>query len=337
VNGDTTVEANESFFVNLSSPISGTITDNQGVGTIQNDDSAEPGSPAVSIADASVSEGAAGTTAMDFSVTLSSAPAQDVTVTYKTVDGTATSATGPGQDFTGVSNGSLVIPASQTGGTITININGDLFQENDENFSVEITGVSNSATLGDTVGIGSIVNDDEITLLMAGAAKVSVTPTDAQIAGQPEDYLGGKREQKFHLGGFGFGPFKFLPSYGGATPEIKLDQVSNPPARARCFSTEITPENITPENCEDNTWVRVLVLREPADGDRVAFVTLDAVGAGNLIQDAVKAKINKVSCDEGVCIKPENILFGQTHSHAGADLQGLWGGVPEDWIANTLY
>lgn len=38
VNGDTTVEPNETFFVNLSSPSGATILDGQGQGTIVNDD-----------------------------------------------------------------------------------------------------------------------------------------------------------------------------------------------------------------------------------------------------------------------------------------------------------
>jgi Calx-beta domain len=38
VNGDTTVEGNETFLVNLSSPTSATIGDSQGVGTIRNND-----------------------------------------------------------------------------------------------------------------------------------------------------------------------------------------------------------------------------------------------------------------------------------------------------------
>ncbi|MGH8453548.1 MAG: Calx-beta domain-containing protein, partial [Nevskiales bacterium] len=261
VNGDTTVEANESFFVNLSSPISGTITDSQGDGSIQNDDSAAPGSPAVSIADASVNEGNAGTTPMGFSVTLSSAPAQDVTVSYKTVDGTATSAAGPGQDFAGVSNGSLVIPANQTSGTITINVNGDLFQENDENFSVEITGVSNNATLGDTVGIGGIVNDDAITLLMAGASKRSITPTQTHINGVNEPRIDGTtRLQKFNLGGFGLNPFQNFPGdpLGGMQ---QIGEALTQPADERVFNGS---------HGEEDTHVRAMVVEQP-DGARVAF------------------------------------------------------------------
>ena len=38
VNGDLLEESNETFFVNLTSPVNATISDNQGVGTINNDD-----------------------------------------------------------------------------------------------------------------------------------------------------------------------------------------------------------------------------------------------------------------------------------------------------------
>jgi len=38
VNGDTGVESDETFFVNLGNPTNATITDAQGVGTITNDD-----------------------------------------------------------------------------------------------------------------------------------------------------------------------------------------------------------------------------------------------------------------------------------------------------------
>ena len=67
INGDTTVEANETFFVNLSGATNGaTISDNQGVGTILNDD---PVVGSVAINDVSITEGNAGTKLMNFTVT----------------------------------------------------------------------------------------------------------------------------------------------------------------------------------------------------------------------------------------------------------------------------
>ena len=38
INGDISFEPDETFFVNLSNAVNATISDNQGLGTIQNDD-----------------------------------------------------------------------------------------------------------------------------------------------------------------------------------------------------------------------------------------------------------------------------------------------------------
>ncbi len=62
--GETAVESNETFFVNLSTPGNATITDPQGLGTIVNDD------VSFSINDISANEGSGpGTTAFTFTVT----------------------------------------------------------------------------------------------------------------------------------------------------------------------------------------------------------------------------------------------------------------------------
>jgi large repetitive protein len=49
INGDSTFEPNETFTVNLSAPVNATISDNQGVGTITNDDGAPTYTPAAAI------------------------------------------------------------------------------------------------------------------------------------------------------------------------------------------------------------------------------------------------------------------------------------------------
>ena len=72
VNGDTTFEANEFFFVNLTSPTNATISDNQATGIINNDDA----QPTISINDVTHNEGAGGTTDYDFTVTLSNPSAE---------------------------------------------------------------------------------------------------------------------------------------------------------------------------------------------------------------------------------------------------------------------
>ena len=85
--GDTLVRGRpRPFIVKLSLPANATIADGTGVGTITNDDA-----PTVlSISDVSVAEGNSGTTSLVFTVTLSAASGQSVTVNYATADGTAT-------------------------------------------------------------------------------------------------------------------------------------------------------------------------------------------------------------------------------------------------------
>src|SRR5262249_21640464 len=76
--GDTLSEPTETFTVNLSNPTGATIADGQGIGTILDND----GTPALSIGDATLTEGNAGTTSAVFTVSLTTASAQPITVSY---------------------------------------------------------------------------------------------------------------------------------------------------------------------------------------------------------------------------------------------------------------
>src|SRR5437773_1349230 len=82
VNGDTKFEPNETFFVNLSNPVNATISDNQGVGTIVNDD----GQPPISILFPYTTLCRSGPTVFTFTVSLSSASFQTITVDFATAD-----------------------------------------------------------------------------------------------------------------------------------------------------------------------------------------------------------------------------------------------------------
>src|SRR5262249_32073123 len=134
VNGDSVYEPNETFFVNLSGAVGGTITDAQGQGTISNDDAAPP---SISIGDVTVAEGNSGTTAADFVVTLSSAPStgQTVTVDFATADGTATVA---GADYASTT-GTVSFGAGETSKTVSVTVNGDTLAEPDETFLVNLS------------------------------------------------------------------------------------------------------------------------------------------------------------------------------------------------------
>lgn len=118
------------------------------------------GSIGLSIGDVSAVEGNSGTTSFSFPVTLQSAATQDVTVTFATQVGSA----GPPSDFVAAS-ATVTIPAGQLSGQILVQVNGDTEVEDDEPFFVNLTAATN-ATILDAQGKGTILNDDEIRLLL---------------------------------------------------------------------------------------------------------------------------------------------------------------------------
>jgi serine protease len=153
INGDTTIEPNETLKVNLSSVVGATLLDGQGIGTITNDDTS---TPTLSINDATLVEGnSGGTRVMAFTVSLSQAAATTVTFNAATQSGTAT----VGSDFVGFGPTAFSIPAGQLAKAVLVTINSDTVIEPTETFKVNLSSV-NGATLVDGQGIGTITNDD---------------------------------------------------------------------------------------------------------------------------------------------------------------------------------
>ncbi|HUL80025.1 MAG TPA: FG-GAP-like repeat-containing protein, partial [Vicinamibacteria bacterium] len=113
-----------------------------------------PSVPTLSIADASALEGSSGTTTARLPATLSSPADHDVTVLYKTVEGTATE----GCDYLPTS-GSLTIPAGSTSAEIDVSVVGDLDVEPDETLQV-VLGDPVGAVLGRAAATLVILNDD---------------------------------------------------------------------------------------------------------------------------------------------------------------------------------
>ena len=105
---------------------------------------------ALSIGDVTVNEGAGTAT---FTVTLSAASGQAVSVNYATGGGTATA----GADYTGVS-GTLNFAAGVLSQTITVPILNDAVFENSESFNVNLSGSVN-ASIFDNLGLGTIRDD----------------------------------------------------------------------------------------------------------------------------------------------------------------------------------
>ncbi len=146
--GDTLDEIDEGF--GLTATLTAGTTSNAsatGTATITDDDA----TPTLSIGDVMVNE-AAGTAT--FTVTLSAASGQQVTVGYATSNGTAIA----GSDYTSAS-GTLTFTAGVTSQTITVPILDDAATEASESFTVTLSGATN-ATIADGSAVGTIVDND---------------------------------------------------------------------------------------------------------------------------------------------------------------------------------
>ena len=169
VNGDTAVESNETFFVNITNITGATPADSQGQGTIVNDDIA----PNLTIDDVTLAEGNGGSTTFLFTVSLSApAPAGGVGFDIGTADGTAAA----GSDYTALTVTGQSILAGSTTYSFPVSVSGDAVFELDEDFVVNLTNVVN-ANVVDGQGRGTIQNDEvEPTL--------SATPANAGNVGE---------------------------------------------------------------------------------------------------------------------------------------------------------
>ncbi|HAS46575.1 MAG TPA: hypothetical protein DCS93_39195, partial [Microscillaceae bacterium] len=111
--------------------------------------------PAISINDVSINEGNSGTTNFTFSISLSAASSQTITVNYATADGTAASTS----DYTAITSTMVTFNPTETVKMFTVSVNGDTDFELDETFTVNLSSPTN-ATINDGTGIGTIQNDD---------------------------------------------------------------------------------------------------------------------------------------------------------------------------------
>jgi hypothetical protein len=152
INGDTVLEPDETFTVNLSNPTNATIADGSGLGTINNDDSAS-----IAINDVTQAEGNSGTTNFVFTVSLTGAVQGGFTVPFSTANGSATQ---PGDYASNSGTLTFTGSASETK-TVTVAVVGDTVLEPDETFTVGIGAPSNAAvTVSDNSGLGTVNNDD---------------------------------------------------------------------------------------------------------------------------------------------------------------------------------
>jgi len=148
--GDTVVESNETFVVNLTNPVNGIMAVNTGIATIINNDTL----PTISVGDTSIIEQNSGISLARFSVTLSKPSTQTITASYTTGNQTAVSP----DDYIG-KNYQITFAPGATRQTIFVSVKGDTLVESNETFNVRLT-ILNNVAPGDITGVATIINDD---------------------------------------------------------------------------------------------------------------------------------------------------------------------------------
>lgn len=141
-------------------------------------------SPEISISDAGVTEGNSGATGASFTVTLSGASPQTITVNYATQPSTAAAPS----DYT-TTSGTLTFAPGETSKTVTVSVNGDTAYEPDETFFVNLSSAVN-ATIVDAQGRGTIRNDDNAAPVAGSSAVSTAEDTPVGVPLQASDANG---------------------------------------------------------------------------------------------------------------------------------------------------
>ena len=151
---DTAVEGTETFYVNLSGASGGaTIGQSQGVGTINDNDTAPPPTPpSFSVSNAaSVNEGCT----VFYTVTRSGSTTGTYSVSFATANGSAAA----GSDYN-ANSGTLTFASGETSKTISVSTIDDSAYEGDETVLVNLSSPSGGATIGTAQGTGTILAND---------------------------------------------------------------------------------------------------------------------------------------------------------------------------------
>jgi hypothetical protein len=134
------------------------------VSVLLNDKSWPPAPASLAINNVTVTEGNAGTLAAEFTVTRSSEDLSGtVTVNFSTANGGALA----GSDYV-ASSGTLTFGPGESAKTFAIQIIGDLTDEYDQGFYVNLSAAS-GAVIADGQGVGTILDDDD-------APTITITP-----------------------------------------------------------------------------------------------------------------------------------------------------------------
>jgi len=151
INGDTAVEANEIFYVDLSAPSGATVADARAVGSIKNDD----GTGTIAFGASSYQKAESGGSAT-IAVTRSGGLGAGMTAQYATTNGTASA----GTDYTSTS-GTLTFAAGVTSVSFQVPLTNDTRDEVTETVNLSLSNPAGGAVLGTrrTASLNIVDND----------------------------------------------------------------------------------------------------------------------------------------------------------------------------------
>ena len=132
--------------------------------------------PVLTIEDASIIEGDAGSAMLDVTVTLTPASAGAVSVDWSTGGGTAT----PGEDYTAAA-GTASFTAGATSATVPVEVLGDLTDEPDETFEVTLSNPVGADLGTPATATVTIFDDDPMPDLTGADLSVFESVGDAQV------------------------------------------------------------------------------------------------------------------------------------------------------------
>lgn len=221
--GDTDVEADKDFLVELSNAQNGHISVSQAIGSIIDDDAR----PTISINDVAKIEPFSGSSNAVFTISLSQVWPTSVSVDYLAEPQTADA----GLDFTVVS-GTLTIPANTPNGQIAVPVLADSTPEPNETFALTLSNPVN-ADLADADGVATIIDpafeptiqlvEDETGVNgLSGPSAVAVSPDGDHV------YVGGRSLDTLLLfdRDAGDGALTFMVRYDKST-DILIDGVTD--------------------------------------------------------------------------------------------------------------
>lgn len=165
--GDTALEGNERFTLQLGPVVNATLARSEAAITIIDDDA----QPVISFADESVLEGNSGSREVSVNLRLSPASSSPVTVQFNTSSDTAV----VGADYVAAS-GTVTFPPGTTNRTVAITVLGDTSAEPDETFFVAFHDPVNASLARDRATI-TIRDDDSVAVRILDS---SVVETDAE-------------------------------------------------------------------------------------------------------------------------------------------------------------